>query len=461
MKMNLKAKNGSRTIDMVNGPLYSKLIVFAIPMVISGLLQLLFNAADIAVVGKFTGSDALAAVGASGPISSLIVSLFMGLSVGANVMCAQYIGARRPDDLHETVHTAIGLALIVGVAMIGLGQLITTPLLRVLGTPEAVLPLAEIYLRIYFAGMPVMLLYNFGAAVLRSAGDTRRPMIYLTLAGVLNIALNLFTVIVLGMGVAGVAIATVTSQALAAVLVVRDMLRTQEDYRLELRRVRIHRRKLANMLRIGVPAAIEGVAFSVSNLLIQSSINSLGPAVMAATTAAWSIDGFCYVGCDALGQAATSFTGQNYGAHNFKRIDRIFRFTVGVGAVMLIILGVLAWLFSDQLLAIYTNDPNVIVAGRDIMFIVCVFAVVDCLMNIPFNMVRGMGHAVFPMVSSLFCICVLRLIWVYTAFEASPTVTVLFISYPLTKGICAVTAIAYFFYIRRKQNRMYGVQRDA
>ncbi len=448
-----KKTAGKQKIDMLNGPIRGRLIRFAVPLIISGLLQTLFNAADIAVVGKFTGSDALAAVGSSGPISSLIVSIFMGLALGANVMCAQYIGARRNDDLSDTVHTAVGTSLIIGTALAIVGILISGPFLEILGTPDEVMPLAKTYLSIYFLGCPSLLLYNFGSAVLRSAGDTRRPMIYLIAAGTTNLALNLFFVIVLDMGVAGVAIATVASETLSAVLAIRAIMRTDEAYRLEIKMIRIHKSKLVNMLKIGVPAAIESSAFSVSNLLIQSSINSLGAVVMAATTAAWNIDGFCFVGVDALGQAATSFTGQNYGARKFDRIDQIFRFTVITGTITLIVLGVLAWLCSDQLMSIYTNDEAVVEAGREIMFIVCVFAFVDCLMNIPFNIVRGMGYAVFPMVSSIFCICVLRIIWIFTVFNPNPNTTILFISYPLTKGICSITSLTYYFHVRRRQNR--------
>ena len=437
-------------LDMTSGPLLGKLALFSIPIVFSGLLQLLFNAADIAVVGRFTGQGALAAVSASSPISSLIVTLFMGLSVGANVLCAQYAGARREQDLSETLHTAVAISAIAGLALMALGMACTTALLQAMGTPAEVLPQAKLYLIIYFLGVPATLLYNFGAAVLRAVGDTKRPLCFLALSGALNVGLNVFFVAGLRMGVEGVAIATVVSQIAAAVLVVTALLRSKGMCRLEWKRLKIHKEKLGQMLCVGVPAGIQGAAFSVSNLLIQSSVNSLGTAVMAASAVAVNIDSFCFVAIDALSQAALSFTGQCYGAGEFKRIDRIFLYGLGLGCVLGTLCGGGAYLLGERIMSIYTSDPEVVQRGIEIMRILCLFQFVNATLNIPFNVLRGMGRSVFPMVSTIVCVCGLRVPWIYLVFRNFPTVAVLYSAWPVTKGVASLTGIAYYLWVRRK-----------
>lgn len=316
------------TMDMTEGPILKKLVSYSIPVVLSGILQLLFRTADLIVVGKFTGSDALAAVSASGPVSGLIVTLFMGLSVGANVAAAQDIGAKQMEDFRETVHTSIAMSLIMGIAMMFLGLLCTDFLLNLLGTPAEIFPQAKTYLWFIFLGVPGTIVYNFGAAILRAVGDTRRPMIYMLIAGVLNFALNLLLVAGLHMGVEGVAIATSLSETVSAVLVLLAMVRSGSVYRLELKCLRIYRDKLLRIVKVGLPAGLQGSAFSISYLLVQSSINSLGAAVMAAVTVAWSIDDFCYVSVSALGQAAASFAGQNYGAKEYGRIRKVYQYSM-------------------------------------------------------------------------------------------------------------------------------------
>ena len=437
-------------MDMTSGPLLGKLAVFSLPIVFSGLLQLLFNAADIAVVGRFTGQGALAAVSASGPVSSLIVTLFMGLSVGANVLCAQYAGAKREKDLSETLHTAVSLSAVAGLGLMALGMACTGILLRAMGTPAEVLPQARLYLLIYFAGVPATLLYNFGAAVLRAVGDTRRPLYFLAFSGVLNVGLNMFFVAVLGMGVEGVAIATVVSQIAAAVLVVATLVHTKGMCRLEWKKLRIHKEKLQKMLRIGIPAGIQGAAFSVSNLLIQSSVNSLGTAVMAASAVAVNIDSFCFVAIDALSQAAVSFTGQYYDAGDLKRIDKIFVYTMGLGCVLGTLCGGAAYLLGEPIMSIYTSDLEVVQQGIEIMRILCLFQFVNATLNVPFNVLRGMGRSVFPMVSTIVCVCGLRVPWIFLVFNRFPTVDVLYAAWPVTKGAASVTGIVYYLWLRRK-----------
>ena len=437
-------------MDMVNGPLLGKLIRFSIPVMLSGLLQLLFNAADIVVVGRYTGSDALAAVGASGPITSLIVTLFMGLSVGANVLAAQAIGRADMKDLEDTVHTSVASSVFLGAILSMIGIVIAKPLLHLIKTPDNILPLAHRYLWIYFLAMPASLLYNFGAAILRAAGNTQKPLYYLAISGATNVILNLFFVLALKMGVSGVALATTLSQYLAAGMVTLDMLRTDAAYKLIPSKLAIHQDKLIRMFRFGIPAGLQGSAFSIANLLIQSSINSFGPAVMAATTAAWNIDGFCNVAIDAFAQAAISFTGQNYGAGKYDRIDKVLAICLAVGCGMGMAAAIVVIIFSPQLLSIYTKDAEVIEHGRRILFIVATTQFINCTMNVPFNVERGMGYSVFPMVAAILSICVFRVIWIYTIFQAIPTVTVLFLSYPVTKGLASVVALVFYFHVRKK-----------
>lgn len=442
-----------KDMDMIHGPLLSKMVVYAIPLVFSGLLQLLFNAADIAVVGRFTGASALAAVSAASPVSSLIVTLFTGLSVGANVVCAQYAGARSYQKLKETIHTAVAISAFAGIGLMLLGMACTDALLKAMGTPEEILPLARLYLLIYFLGIPAMLLYNFGAAVLRAVGDTRRPMYFLTLSGILNVCLNLCFVIGFHMGVEGVAIATVISQSIAAVMVIIVLVRDEGICHLDVRQLKIDKEKLGEMFRIGIPAGIQGAAFAVANLLIQSSVNSLGTAVMAASAVALNVDSFCFVAIDALGQATISFAGQNWGAGNDKRVDRIFWYGLGLGCMIGIVIGGASVLLAPQILGIYTRDLVVTRWGMEIMLILSVFQFTNCTLNIPFNILRSMGRSIFPLVSTIVCVCGLRILWVYTVFRWFPTVTVLYLAWPVTKGVASITGIGYYLWLRKRNKK--------
>ncbi len=444
-------RTAKREMDMLHGPLMKNMILYSIPIVFSGILQLLFNAADIAVVGQFTGSGALAAVSASGPVSSLIVTLFMGLSVGANVLCAQYAGAGKDQDLRDTLHTAVAVSAGAGILLMALGMACTDVLLKAMGTPGDVFSGAHRYLIIYFVGVPATLLYNFGAVVLRAVGDTKRPLYFLTLSGTLNVCLNLFFVAALHMGVEGVAIATVISQTGAAIMVVVTLVRFRGVCRLEWKRLKISRDKLLGMLKIGVPAGIQGAAFSVSNLLIQSSVNSLGTEVMAASAVALNIDYFCFVAIDALGQAVISFSGQAYGAGDLKRVDKIFWYSLGLGCVLGTLAGGVAIGFAPQILGIYTQDGQVVRYGSEIMLILCSTQFVNCTLNIPFNILRSMGHSMFPLFSTVLCVCGLRVVWIYSVFRWFPTVSVLYMVWPVTKGAASVTGITYYLWLRRKR----------
>lgn len=428
-------------IDMVNGPLFGKIVRFAIPLMLSGMLQLLFNAADIIVVGNFAGATALAAVGSTGALINLLVNLFIGLSVGTNVLVARYYGAHDMKQLHETVHTSVLTSVVSGAALVVIGLVLAEPLLTLMGTPDDVLSQAALYMRIYFCGMPVTMLYNFGAAILRSVGDTRRPLYFLMVAGVLNVGLNLIFVIFFGMGVAGVALATVLSQALSAALVVLCLLRTDAPYRLEIKRLRIYKDKLLAMMRIGLPAGMQGAVFSISNVLVQSSINSFGSIAMAGSTAAANIENFVYMAMNSFYQTALSFTGQNVGAKRYDRVGKIARICILCVTVVGVTLGGCAYLFGRQLLPIYNSDPEVISYGMIRLLYNCVPYFICGVMDTLVGSIRGMGYSIMPMIVSLLGSCALRVIWIFTIFAMYHTFEILFLVYSVS---WTVTAISHF-----------------
>lgn len=437
-------------IDMCNGPLLGKILLFYVPLMLSGILQLLFNAADIVVVGRFAGNEALAAVGSTGSLTNLIVNLFIGLSVGANVLVARFYGGGQQSELKEMVQTAVATAVVGGVILIFLGFFLSRPALTWMGTPDDVISHSVLYMRIYFAGMPFMMVYNFGSAVLRAVGDTRRPLYYLLIAGVVNVILNLIFVIVFSMGVAGVAVATVASQAISAALVVRCLILTDSPYRLELKGMKIVPDKLLRMIQIGVPAGMQGALFSISNVLIQSSVNSFGSTAMAGNTAGSNIEGFVYTAMNAFHQAAISFSGQNYGARKYKRIKKVLLIcellVLTVGALM----GGLAYLCAGTLLRIYTTDPNVIQYGILRMGIICVPYFLCGMMDVAVGALRGMGYAIMPMLVSLTGACLLRVVWIYTIFQQVHTLKCLYISYPVSWGLTFMVHMICFLIVYRK-----------
>ena len=452
MKLHLKPRprRSSYEINMTEGPLMGKLVRFSIPLALSGVLQLLFNAADIVVVGRFAGSHALAAVGSTSALNMLIVNLFIGLSIGVNVLVARYFGAGQSRDLRETVHTAILTAAACGVFLIFAGMFLSRPLLQLMETPEDVIDHSVLYMRIIFAGMPVSMVYNFGSAILRAVGDTQRPLYFLLTAGVINVALNLFFVIVLHMGVAGVALATIISQTVSAALVVLCLVRSEGVYRLNLKELRVYKSKLKEMARIGIPAGIQGSMFSISNVLIQSTVNAFGSVAMAGSTAAGNIEGFVFTAMDAFNQAAQSFVGQNYGAKKLDRVKRIILICLGLVTVMGLVLGVGAYLAAEPLLGIYSADPAVIAYGKARMLAICVPYFTCGAMGIFVGGMRGLGSSVTPMLNTVFSVCVLRVVWVYTIFALWPTWEVLFISYPVTWVIASLMGCVCYLVIKKR-----------
>lgn len=440
----------SYEMDMCSGPLLGKMILFALPLMASSILQLLFNAADIVVVGKFAGNQALAAVGSTGALINLIVNLFIGLSVGTNVLVARYFGARQEKDLRETIHTSVLASVIGGAILVVIGLVAAKPLLSLMGTPDDVIEHASLYMRIYFIGMPVNMLYNFGSAILRAVGDTRRPLYFLLIAGVINVVLNLIFVIAFSMGVAGVAAATIISQAISALLIVYCLIRSQGLYQLHLKSLRIHMDKLMKMVRIGLPAGMQGAIFSISNVLIQSSINSFGSIVMAGNTAASNIEGFVYVSMNAVHQTALSFTSQNLGAKHYKRIEKVLLLSLALVTVIGVALGGGAYLLGNTLLRIYSPDVEVIHYGMLRMAYVCIPYFLCGVMDVMVGSLRGLGYSIMPMIVSLAGACGLRILWIYTLFAIEPTLPMLYVSYPVSWLVTAVVHGICYLVVRRK-----------
>lgn len=440
----------SYEIDMCSGPLLKKLLVFSLPLMLSGILQLLFNAADIVVVGRFTGSRALAAVGSTSSLIALFVNFFIGFSIGTNVTVANFYGAKNRQGVYETVHTSILLSAISGVLLIAVGLLLAVPMLEVMGTPDDVLGMATLYLRIYFVGMPSVMLYNFGASILRAIGDTQRPLYYLIIAGVINVLLNLFFVIVCHLGVAGVALATIISQTVSAILIIRCLTKIDSMCRLSPRELKIYPDKLKRVLRIGLPAGLQSSIFSISNVLIQSSVNSFGSVAMAGNTAASNIEGFIYTSMNSIYQANLSFTSQNMGAGNYKRMNQVLVRCAAIVTVIGLTMGLLALAASRQLLGIYTSEPEVVAFGVKRMTFICSVYFLCGLMDVMVGSIRGMGYSVLPMLVSLTGACLFRIIWIFTFFRMNHTLENLYISYPISWALTAAAHFVCFLFIRKQ-----------
>lgn len=446
-------------MDMCSGSILKKMLIFALPLMCSSILQLLFNAADIIVVGKFAGDNSLAAVGSTTSLINLLTNFFMGLSIGANVLVARYYGAKQDKHVSETVHTAMLLSVISGILLTLIGCIGARKILTLMQTPDGVLDLAVIYLRIYFLGMTATMIYNFGSAILRAAGDTKRPLYYLLCAGVVNVVLNLFFVIVLDMDVAGVATATAISQCISAFLIVRCMVKENGSIRLELKRLHVNKHIFIKILQIGLPASFQGILFSFSNVIIQSSVNSFGEITVAGNSAAANIEGFVYVGMNAFHQAAISFTGQNLGAGKYERINKIL-YTAEVCVMIVgIVLGNAAVFFGKPLLGLYTSSPDVVAAGMKRLNVISRTYALCGMMDTIVGSLRGLGYAVMPMIVSLIGACGLRLLWIFTFFqmEMFHSVTSLYATYPVTWTITFAAHLMCFAIVRGRMNRRLAV----
>ena len=450
-------RSGKKTyeIDMLHGALLPKLLRFAVPLTLSTMLQLLFNAADVVVVGRWAGDNSLAAVGSNTSLIALLTNLFLGLSIGANILAARHFGAHEDEELSKTVHTSITLSLYSGVLLTVVGIFGAKTILIWMQCPDKVLDLATLYLRIYFAGMTAAMLYNFGAALLRASGDTQRPLYYLFAAGIVNVILNLVFVIYFRMDVAGVALATVISQCISAGLVIRCLVRETGPLRLDLRQLKIHPLKLKQIMRVGIPAGVQGMLFSLANVTVQSSVNSFGEVVMAGSSAAVSIEQFIYANINAFYQANVAFTSQNYGAGDYRRIKRLAWVSIVAGVLTTELLSLLAVFFGPQLLSIYSPSAQVIAAGMVRLRWIALFYGLDAIMDVMVGSLRGVGYNILPMLVTLMGACASRLIWLSTVFQfpAYHRIEMVYIVYPLSWILTASTHLICYFFVSRKVER--------
>lgn len=442
-------------INMCSGPILPKMLLFTVPLMFSSILQLLFNAADIIVVGRFAGDNSLAAVGSNTALIGLLTNLFVGVSIGTNVLAARYYSAKEEKDLSETVHTSMFLALASGIFLTLVGVVFARTILIIMQTPAEVLGLATLYLVIYFFGMTPMMIYNFGSAVLRAVGDTRRPLVYLAVAGIINVVLNMFFVIILRLDVAGVAIATVISQCVSAALVVRCLMHESGGIRYVAADTRVHTDKLVKILRIGVPAGIQGVLFSLSNVVIQSTINTFGAVTMAGNSAAANVEMFVYFAMNSFYQAIISFTSQNMGVGNVKRVRSILKTGLACSTAVGFVLGMLCVVFGHALLSIYSPSEAVIEAGLARFRIVASLYFLCGIMDGMVGALRGLGYSVMPTVVTLIGACGLRLVWIYALFltPAFRTVTAVYLSYPVSWIITFSAHIVSFRWAIKKAER--------
>lgn len=448
--MSTQQKKSKYEIDMCNGSILDKLISFSIPLMLSGILQLLFNAVDIIVVGRFTGSEALAAVGSTTALINVFVNFFIGISLGSNVLAARFYAAGKDQEMSETVHTAITLALISGVVMGIVGVVSAKGALQLMDTPDNVLNLSTLYMRIYFVGMPFFMLYNYGAAILRAVGDTKRPLLFLIVSGATNVVLNLILVIRFHMGVAGVAIATVISQGISCVLVLRCLYYSEGSYQLRFSKLGMKARYVKQIFQVGVPAGIQSTIINFSNVLLQSSVNSFGSVAMAGYTAANNILGFLYVSINSITQACMSFTSQNYGVCKFKRMDKILFECLGLTMVVALVLGGGSYLFGSELMHIYTKSADVVACGMDIMLYTTVTYFLCGIMDLFPGALRGMGHSAVPMILSVIGTVGTRIVWIYWVFPQHRALDFLFISYPVSWILTIVMQVVCFYFVRKK-----------
>ena len=446
----MNTKTSKYEIDMCNGSILDKLVSFSIPLMLSGILQLLFNAVDIIVVGQFTGNEALAAVGSTTALINVFVNLFIGISLGASVLAARFYATGQEKEMSETVHTSITLALISGIAMGIIGVIAAKGALELMDTPDNVLNLSTLYVRIYFMGMPFFMLYNYGAAILRAVGDTKRPLLFLIISGATNVVLNLLLVIQFHLGVAGVAIATVISQCISCILVLRCLYLSDGSYQLRFNKLGMKTRYVKQIFQIGIPAGIQSTIINFSNVLLQSSVNSFGSVAMAGYTAANNILGFLYVSVNSITQACMSFTSQNYGVRKFKRMDKVLLECLGLTVIVALVLGGGSYLFGAELMHIYTKSSKVIECSVDIMLYTTVTYFLCGIMDLLPGALRGMGHSTVPMILSVIGTVGTRIVWIYVIFPCHRSLDFLFISYPVSWLLTIVMQVICFYFVRKK-----------
>lgn len=456
--MSAEKKTKSYSMNLCEGSIFKKLFLFAMPLIASGILQLFFNAADVVVVGQFAGDNSLAAVGSNTSMINLLVNVFMGLSVGANVLVARFFAGKQEEELRKTVHTAITVSVLSGVFLAVVGFVAARQLLIWMQSPAEVINLSTLYLRIYFLGMPANLAYNFGAAILRGIGDTKRPLYYLTFAGVVNVVLNLIFVIVFHMDVAGVALATVISQCVSAVLVLKCLMQEEGAVRLERQYLGIDKQTLVKIIQIGLPAGVQGSLFSLSNVVIQSSVNSFGATIVAGNSAAQNVEGFVYIAMNAFSQATVAFVSQNVGAGKYERINKIVIATMLSVCVVGLVLGNALYIFGEPVLGLYSDSDEVIQAGLKRLSIICIPYALCGLMDCMVGALRGLGYSVMPMIVSLLGACAFRMAWIFIFFqiERFHTIGTVYFAYPISWTLTLSVHVICFLVVRKKLEKKWG-----
>lgn len=453
--VSIKKLFSNRDMDMTNGNLFKKIIIFALPLMLSGILQLLYNASDLIIVGNFSDeTNAIGAIGSTGSLINMIVNVFMGFSVGANVMLARAIGAKDKKKAHNTVHSSIVLGIIGGIILGFIGYFCSRTFLNWMDTPSDVIDLATVYMQIFFLGMPGNLLYNFGASLLRAKGDTARPLVILFISGLINVILNLFFILVFDMDVDGVAIATIISQYISAILVIICLTKEKEYAKLELSKLRLHTSETLQIIRIGFPAGLQGSIFSVSNVLIQSSVNSFGSVVMNGNSAAANIEGFTYTSMNSIYHAALSFTGQNYGAKKPQNVFKIYIYSLMIVSAIGLLMGGGSYLLGRQLLDLYIDGEAINYGLLRMKYILILYAFCG-IMDVTCGMLRGSGYALVPMIISLLGACAFRVFWIYTVFKADPRLEIIYISYPISWILTFIAQfIAFIICKKRVENKL-------
>lgn len=440
-------------LDMTAGPFFKKILIFAVPLMLTGILQLAYNTADIVVVGKFVGAQALAAVGSTSSLVNLFVNLFVGLSMGSGVMVARHIGAENTKRIHNCVHTAVLLSIFCGIIIGVAGFFFSSKLLVLMDVPEDVLPLATLYLKIYFLGSPGLMVYNFGASIVRSMGNTKRPLFILAVSGLVNVVLNLVLVLCFDFGVDGVAIATITSQYLSAIFIVIYLLRVDNACRLNFSDLRIYSQELMEILKLGIPAGIQNSLFSLSNVIIQSAVNFFGSVAMAGTVAGSNFEAYIYTATNALSQTAMTFSSQNIGAKRHGNINTVFRYCLLITLSIGVVMGIVGYIFAGQIVSLFSDDPAVIAVGADRLTLIMPFYVFCSLMDVAGGEIRGLGKSLEPMIISLLGACGLRILWVFAILPLNNTLTMLYMAYPVSWTITFFAQFTLFFVLKHRMKK--------
>ena len=440
-------------LDMTNGPFLKKILIFSVPLILTGLLQLAYNTADIVVVGRFVGKEALAAVGSTGSLVNLFLNVFLGLSMGSGVMVARHIGENDDKKIHDCVHTAMLLSVVCGFLVGILGFFTSEGMLRLMNAPEDVIELASLYLKIYFLGSPGLLAYNFGASVVRSTGDTKRPLYILTFSGLINVVLNLVLIIVFGLGVSGVAIATIVSQYVSAVLIILYLLKMPNSCRLILSKLRFEKAELKSILRLGLPAGIQNSLFSVSNVVIQSTVNSFGSIAMAGIAAGSNYDSYIYTCTNAIAQTTMTFTSQNMGARKYSNIGRVYRHCLILAMIIGVSMGIFGCFFGEPIVALFSDDAEVIKIGADRMLLILPFFFFCSLMDVAASQIRGMGKSFEPTIVSLLGACGIRILWIYLVLPLNNTLMFLYWAYPVSWLLTFLAQFVMYFILKNQMKR--------